>query len=60
MSHYDSSISTPSKINKNRFVSPYRNKNAEKAEENMWISWMVVAKSLGELEALVKSHGSTN
>ena len=25
MSHYDSSISTPSKINKNRPVSPYRN-----------------------------------
>ena len=35
-------------------------KNAEKAEENMWISQMVVAESLGELGALVKSRGSTN
>ena len=35
-------------------------KNAEKAEENMWIGRMVAAESLGELEVLVKSHGSTN
>ena len=35
-------------------------KNAEKADENTWISQMVVAESLGELGALVKSRGSTN
>ena len=35
-------------------------RNAEKAEENTWIGQMVVAKSLGALEVLVKSRGSTN
>ena len=30
-------------------------KNAEKAKENMWISWMVAAKSIGELDGLIKS-----
>ena len=35
-------------------------KIAEKAEENTWIGRMIVAKSLGELEVLVKSCGSTN
>ena len=35
-------------------------RNAKKAEENTWIGWRIVAKSLGELEALVKSRGSMN
>jgi hypothetical protein len=35
-------------------------RNAKKAEENTWIGQMVVAESLGELGALVKSCGSTN
>ena len=35
-------------------------KNAKEAKENTWIGQMVAAESLGELEALVKSHGSTN
>ena len=34
--------------------------NTEKAEENTWIGWMIVAESLRELQALVKSCGSTN
>ena len=35
-------------------------KNAKEAKENTWIGRMVAAESLGELEVLVKSHGSTN
>ena len=34
--------------------------NAEKAEENMWIGWMVVAENLNDMKVLVKSCGSTN
>ena len=30
-------------------------KNAEKAEENMWIGRMVAAESIGELDGLIKS-----
>ena len=33
-------------------------KNAEKAEENMWISRMVVAESIGELDGLIKSRAT--
>ena len=33
-------------------------RNAEKAEENMWISRMVAAKSIGELDGLIKSHAA--
>ena len=29
--------------------------NAEKAEENMWIGWMVVAESIEELDRLIRS-----
>ena len=35
-------------------------RNAAKAEENMWIGWMIVTESLEGLEALIKSRGSTN
>ena len=31
-------------------------RNAEKAEENTWIGWMVVAESIGELDGLIKSR----
>ena len=30
-------------------------RNAEKAEENTWISRMVAAKSIGEVDGLIKS-----
>ena len=33
-------------------------RNAKKAEENMWIGWMVAAESLGELDGLIKSHAT--
>ena len=32
--------------------------NAEKAEENTWIGWMVVAESIGELDGLIRSHAA--
>ena len=32
--------------------------NAKKAEENMWIGQMVAAKSIGELDGLIKSHAA--
>ena len=34
-------------------------KNAEKAEENTWISRMVVAENINEMKALIKSRDST-
>ena len=34
--------------------------NAEKAEENTWIGWMVAAENLNDMKVLVKSCGSTN
>ena len=34
-------------------------RNAEKAEENMWIGQMVAAESIEELKALIKSRVST-
>ena len=33
-------------------------RNAEKAEENTWIGWMVVAESIGELNGLIKSRAA--
>ena len=33
-------------------------RNAEKAEENTWIGWMVVAESIGELDRLIKSRAA--
>ena len=33
-------------------------RNAEKAEENMWISRMVAAESIGELNGLIKSRAT--
>ena len=33
-------------------------RNAEKAEENTWIGWMVVAESIGELDRLIKSRAT--
>ena len=33
-------------------------RNAEKAEENTWIGWMVVAESIGELDGLIKSRAA--
>ena len=30
-------------------------RNAEKAEENMWIGWMVAAESINDMKALIKS-----
>ena len=35
-------------------------RNAEKAEENTWISRMVAAENINDIKALIKSHGSTN
>ena len=32
--------------------------NAEKAEENTWIGWMVAAESIGELDGLIRSHAT--
>ena len=32
--------------------------NAEKAEENMWIGWMVVAESIEELDGLIRSRAA--
>ena len=32
--------------------------NAEKAEENMWIGWMVVAESIEELDRLIRSRAA--
>ena len=33
-------------------------RNAEKAEENMWIGRMVVAESIEELEGLIRSRAA--
>ena len=33
-------------------------RNAEKAEENTWIGRMVAAKSIGELDGLIKSRAT--
>ena len=33
-------------------------RNAEKAEENTWISRMVAAESIGELDGLIKSRAA--
>ena len=33
-------------------------KKAEKAEENTWIGRMVAAKSIGDLNGLIKSHAA--
>ena len=33
-------------------------KNAEKAEENTWIGWMVATESIGELDGLIKSRAA--
>ena len=33
-------------------------KNAKKAEENTWISWMVAAESIGELNRLIRSRAT--
>ena len=33
-------------------------KNAEKAKENMWIGWMVVAENINDMKALIKSRNS--
>ena len=33
-------------------------RNAEKAEENTWIGRMVAAKSIGELDGLIKSRAA--
>ena len=33
-------------------------RNAEKAEENMWIGQMVVAENINEMKVLIKSHDS--
>ena len=35
-------------------------RNAEKAEENTWIGRMIAAENINDMEALIKSHGSTN
>ena len=32
--------------------------NAEKAKENTWIGWMVVAESIEELDGLIKSRAA--
>ena len=34
-------------------------RNAEKAEENMWISRMIAAENINELKALIKSRDSS-
>ena len=34
-------------------------RNAEKAEENMWIGQMIAAKSINDMKALIKSCDST-
>ena len=33
-------------------------KNAEKAKENTWIGWMVVAENINDMKALIKSRNS--
>ena len=33
-------------------------RNAEKAEENTWIGWMVAAESIGELDGLIRSRAA--
>ena len=33
-------------------------KNAKKAEENMWISWMIAAESITELDRLIRSRAA--
>ena len=33
-------------------------RNAEKAEEKTWISRMVAAESIGELDRLIRSHAT--
>ena len=34
-------------------------RNAEKAEEDTWIGWMVAAENINKLEKLIKSRDST-
>ena len=34
--------------------------NAEKAEENMWIDWMVAAENINNMKTLIKSRGLMN
>ena len=33
-------------------------RNAKKAKENTWIGWMVVAKSIEELNGLIRSRAA--
>ena len=33
-------------------------KNAKKAKENMWISWMIAAESITELDGLIRSRAT--
>ena len=33
-------------------------RNAEKAEENTWIGWMVAAENINHIKALIKSRDS--
>ena len=33
-------------------------RNAEKAEENTWIGWMVAAENINDMKALIKSRDS--
>ena len=33
-------------------------RNAEKAEENTWIGWMIAAENINDMKALIKSHDS--
>ena len=34
-------------------------RNAEKAEENMWIGWMVAAENINDMKELIKLRDST-
>ena len=33
-------------------------KKANKADENTWVGWMVVAESITELDGLIRSHAA--
>ena len=33
-------------------------RNAKEAKENTWISWMVVAKSIKDLDRLIRTHAT--
>ena len=33
-------------------------RNAKEAKENTWISWMVVAKSIKDLDGLIRTHAT--